>query len=410
MTKIGIGYDNDHEAYRLGQSIAGSALQSGGIDHADVLLAFCSDHVDLGLFYDGLRSVVGDATPIIGGSSLGVITNDKLSYHGYPAAAAAIKSDSVRFAVSSAGGMDQDELLAGQLMISGLELSKADKLLLLFYDSIRIPASPSSPPVLNSSVFLLDGVEGKLAGHVPIFGAGLIGDFNFNRTQQFCGFRIDTQQVVGCMVAGDFFVYNAIMHGCIPLDGVYRKITKIKDDVIYELDSQPVVPIINQLFGNSKWQDERPIISNLTIGVNHGDRFDNPHESHYVNRLITGVVHDGAGIGMFEADLNVGQDIQFMVRDNRMMMKSVGDNVAEIMTKIKSEGRRPFFALYINCGGRAAEQSITEEEEATEIQKVMKEAGVPFLGFYSGVEIAPMMGRSRGLDWTGVLIILAENR
>lgn len=410
MTKIGIGYDNDHEAYRLGQSIAGSALQSGGIDHADMLLAFCSDHVDLKLFYDGLRSVVGDATPIIGGSSLGVITNDKLSYHGYPAAAAAIKSDSVRFAVSSAGGMDQDELLAGQLMISGLQLSTTDKLLLLFYDSIRIPASPSSPPVLNSSDSLLGGVEGKLAGHVPIFGAGLIGDFNFSRTKQFCGFRIDTQQVVGCMVAGDFFVYNAIMHGCIPLDGVYRKITKIKDDVIYELDSQPVVPIINQLFGSSKWQDERPIISNLTIGVNHGDRFDNPHESHYVNRLITGVVHDGTGIGMFEADLNVGQEIQFMVRDNRMMMKSVGDNVAEIMTKIKSEGRRPFFALYINCGGRAAEQSITEEEEATEIQKVMKEAGVPFLGFYSGVEIAPIAGRSRGLDWTGVLIILAENR
>ncbi len=39
----------------------------------------------------------------------------------------------------------------------------------------------------------------------------------------------------------------------------------------------------------------------------------------------------------------------------------------------------------------------------------MKAAGIPFLGFYSGVEIASLMGRSRGLDWTGVLIIFAEN-
>ncbi len=409
MTKIGIGYDNDQEAYRLGQSVARSALQAGGIDHADMLLAFCSGHVDLGRFYDGLRSVVGDVTPIIGGSSLGVITSNELSYHGYPAAAAVIESASVRFTVASAGGMDRDEASSGERMIKDLELSTADKLLLLFYDSIRIPASPASPPVLNSSAPLLQGIEGKLASHVPIFGAGLLGDYNFAGTQQFCGFRADTQQIVGCMVAGDFFVYNTIMHGCIPIDGVYRKITKMKDNIIYELDGQPVVPIIDQLFGNSKWQDERPIISNLTIGVNHGDRFDTPNESHYVNRLITGVVDGGAGIGMFEADLSVDQEIQFMVRDNRMMLKSVRDNAPEILAKIKSEGRRPFFALYINCGGRSAEQSVTEEEEAAEVQKVMKEAGVPFLGFYSGVEIAPMMGRSRGLDWTGVLVIFAEN-
>jgi hypothetical protein len=410
MNKIGIGYDNDQEAFRLGKSVATAALQAGDIDQADILIAFCNGHVDLGRFHDGLRSVVGFATPIIGGSSLGVITGNALSYHGYPAAAAAIKSDVVRFTVSSAGAMDQDEALAGKRMINGLRPSNADKLLLLFYDSIRIPASPSSPPVLNSSAPLLRGVEDKTAGHVPIFGAGLMGDYNFSGTKQFCGFRVDSQQAVGCMATGDFFVYNTIMHGCIPLDGVYRKITRMKDDIIYELDGQPVVPIINHLFGNSKWQEERPIISNLTIGVNHGDRFGIPHESHFVNRLITGVVEDGAGVGMFEADLDVGQEIQFMIRDNRMMIKSVRDNVAEIMARIKLVGKVPFFALYINCGGRTAEYSVTEEEEAAEIQKAMRSAGIPFLGFYSGVEIAPMMGRSRGLDWTGVLVILAENR
>lgn len=409
MNRIGIGYDNDQDAYRLGQSIAGAALHSAGIDRADMLLAFCSGHVDPGQFYHGLRSITGDATPIIGGSSLGVITSTELSYHGYPAAAAAIQSDVLRFTISSAGGMDENEALAGEKMADGLQPSSADKFLLLLYDSIRTPATPSSPPVLNYSAPLLRGVEGTLTGYVPVFGAGLLGDFNFSKTQQFCGFRVDTQHVVGCMAAGDFFVYNTIMHGCIPLDGVYRTITKMKGDIIYELDGKPIVPMINQLFGNAQWQDERPIITNLTIGVNHGDRFGKPNESHYVNRLITGVVHDGAGIGMFEADLSVDQQIQFMIRDNRMMMKSVRDNVPELMSKIKSEGRKPFFALYIDCGGRTAKQSVTEEEEAAEIQKVLQHAGVPFLGFYSGVEIAPMMGRSRGLDWTGVLIILAEN-
>ena len=32
-------------------------------------------------------------------------------------------------------------------------------------------------------------------------------------------------------------------------------------------------------------------------------------------------------------------------------------------------------------------------------------APVPLIGFYSGVEIAPVNGRSRSLDWTAVLTV-----
>lgn len=408
MTRIGVGYGNHNQAYELGQDVAQAALQDGAIDSADMLIAFCSGHSDPQRFYDGLRHVVGEAPPIIGGSALGVISCEELSYHGFPAAAAAIKSEKIRFAISSGGGIDLDEETAGREMTEGLQFSDADKLLLLFYDSIRTPASPSNPPVLNSSAPLLQGIQAKLSAHVPIVGAGLMGDFNFGGTIQFCGSRIDTQQVVGCLLSGEFDVYNTIMHGCIPLDGVYRRITRMKHDVIYELDGEPVVSVINRLFGNTRWQDERPVISNLSLGVNYGDRFDIPKEYNYVNRLITGVVEAGAGIGMFEADLEAGQEIQFMVRDNRMMLRSVSDNVPAVLTQIAAAGKRPFFALYISCGGRTAEGSATEEEEAAMVQKEMKEAGIPFLGFFSGVEIAPMMGLSRGLDWTGVLLILTE--
>ena len=409
MNKVGIGYGNDIEAYKLGQHIAQTALQSGNIHRADIVIAFCSGHVDLQRFYDGLRAVVGESTPIIGGSALGVITCDELSYHGFPAAAAAIQSDEVRFAISSAGGINLDEKSAAKKMADALHRSDTDKLLLIFYDSIHTPASLSHPPVLNSSAPLLKGIEARLSGHVPIFGAGLMGDYNFSNTTQFCGFRIDSQQAVGCMISGNFGVYNTVMHGCIPLDGVYRKITKMKHDVIFELDGEPVVPIINQLFGNTIWQDERPVISNLSIGINHGNRFDKPREYNYVNRLITGVVDGGAGIGMFEADLEHGQEIQFMVRDNRTMLKSVSENVPAVMAKIDSDGRKPFFALYISCGGRTAEYSATDKEEAAIVQKEMKKAGIPFLGFFSGVEVAPMMGINCGLDWTGVLVIFTEH-
>jgi len=407
VTKIGISYGNDRDAYSLGRSSAQAALQSGGIDRADLLLAFGSGSLDLDLFYQGLRSVVGASTPIVGGSGLGVITQDHLSYEGFPAAVAAIQSDSISFAVTSAGDLDRGEAATGRKMVDDLPLCAADKLLLLFYDSIRVPASKEAPPILNSSAPLLDGVEGTLAGHVPVFGAGLVGGYDFGPTRQFCGFKSATQQAVGCLMSGDFSVYQTTMHGCIPLNGVYHKITRMQGNTIFELDGMPVVPMIDQLFGSQEWQQERPIISNLTIGINYGERYGAPLEGYYVNRLITGVSPDGTGISMFESDLEPGQEIQFLIRDNRMMQKSVRENTPAILERVKSDGRVPLLALYINCGGRTAAYSVTDEEEAAEVQRVMKEAGVPLLGFYSGVEIAPMLGRSRGLDWTGVLIVLA---
>ena len=46
--------------------------------------------------------------------------------------------------------------------------------------------------------------------------------------------------------------------------------------------------------------------------------------------------------------------------------------------------------------------SGTLVEEADVVAAALPD-DTPFLGFYSGVEIAPLCGRSRPLDWTGVL-------
>jgi hypothetical protein len=65
--------------------------------------------------------------------------------------------------------------------------------------------------------------------------------------------------------------------------------------------------------------------------------------------------------------------------------------------------------LYIDCAGRAGRYSYSDVEEASEIQKSMNRYKVPFIGFYSGVELAPFQGANKGLDWTGVLLILSED-
>ncbi|NJP05700.1 MAG: hypothetical protein HC837_08815 [Chloroflexaceae bacterium] len=83
--KAGIGYGNANEAERLGQQVADQAMQQGNIATPGLVLAFCGGQVDAGAFYQGIRSIVGANVPIIGGSAIGVITNDDLSYDGCPA-------------------------------------------------------------------------------------------------------------------------------------------------------------------------------------------------------------------------------------------------------------------------------------------------------------------------------------
>ncbi|MBU4264354.1 MAG: FIST C-terminal domain-containing protein [Proteobacteria bacterium] len=404
--KVGIGYCNNRDAFYSGRSAASNATRSGDINRHDLAIAFCSGQLDHEEFLRGIKEIVGD-TPVIGGSSIGVITNNELSYSGSPSVVALFQLDGIKYQIAAVGGLDSDENLAGCNLAAKFSRAQEDRLLLMFYDSIKAPASPISPPIMNASNPLIAGIESILQSNLPIIGAGLIGDYQFSKTKQFCSSNVSEQSVVGALISGSVNVYHAIMHGCSPLDGRYRKITKIQGSVIYELDGKPIVEVIDETYGNQDWKKQHPL-DLLTIGVNYGDRFKY-QEAKYVNRLITGILPDGSGIGIFEPDLEQGMEIQFMLRDGNKMIESARNNAELIMKNVIDDGKTPVFALYIDCAGRAAELSNTETEEAAEIQQVMNRYSTPLLGFYSGVEVAPILGKSRGLDWTGVLMVLAKD-
>jgi len=405
--KAGVGYCNEKDAFLSGRTIAKSAMRSGGIEKPCLVLAFCSEQVNADEFLKGLQSIVGVEVPIVGGSSVGIITNNDLSYEGFPAGAAILQSDIFLCKVACAGDLDKDEMQAGKRLAESYKNETEGKLILLFYDSVKLSPTTTTPPVMNASPPLIKGIEETLREPIPIIGAGLVGDYDFSPTIQFCGSNVCSQSVVGTLFQGDFQHYYQIMHGCTPKDGIYHTITKMEGPVIYEIDGKPIVKMIDDMYGNQDWQKQIPV-KRLAIGVNHGDKYGEFNEEEYVNRLIAGVLPEGAGIVIFEPDLSPGTEILFMLRDSNKMIDSTRNNSVQLMARIKTEGKRPVLGLYIDCAGRTASFSDTLTEEALEISKVFNRLNVPFLGFYSGVEIAPLLGKSRGLDWTGVLLVLAE--
>jgi hypothetical protein len=404
--KVGIAYCNEKDALSSGKKVARLALENGAIDNPEIVVSFCSSQTDANEFFQGLQSVVGQGVPIVGGSAVGIITNSDLSYEGYPCGAAIIQSDAIQKTIAVVNNLDQDEQAAGRKLGQDLSGMSKGEILFLFYDSIKIPASETSPPIMNASRPLIEGIQEKLKSDIPIVGLGVLGDLEFGPTFQFCGSHVDAQAAVGILASGNFKPYFRIAHGCSPKDGVYHTITRIEGPILYEVDGKPVVEMIDTMYRSKEWRKQNPVLR-LTIAENHGEKYGPFEEGCFINRLITGVLPDGEGVVLFEPDFENGTEIMFMLRDSKKMIESAGRNSIELMEQILADGRRPVFGLYIDCAGRTAKFSHTLTEEAAEVQKVFNQYNTPLFGVYSGVEISPLLGKSRGLDWTGVLLVIA---
>ena len=404
--RAGVGFADNPDSFAAGKRAAAQSLEKMDGDQSSLLLAFCAGRHDHRACFAGMRSASGQV-PIIGGSAIGAITGDDLGYGGYQVGVAALP-DELGFDIAAVGDLDRGEREAGRRL--GRQLagrrSPAEKLGLLFYDSVQSPPPPS--PVLNVSSYLLDGFEQGLGpAPPPVIGAGLIGGFAFERGEQFCGTYVAAQQAVAALLSGDCAAHVSIMHGCRPMSD-YHTITRIEGPVVYEIDGRPALDVIDDLLGGQDWQSRLPLLL-VTLGVNHGEKFAPYDEKSYVSRLIIGIVPEERAIVLFEADFADGTEFQFMRRNAQLMAESAEKGCREAIAHLQQSDREPCFALYIDCAGRTASFSGADQEEAAIVQEIVGR-DIPLLGFYSGVEIAPLMGRSRGLDWTGVLLILSRSK
>jgi len=405
--KASIGFSLAKDSTRCAIEIAEQIrTTSVAPDKNDLLLAFCNSGIHYTGFYTQLRKEFGNIA-ILGGGVIGVITNNQYEYSNPVAGAMLIQGNDFTFRYGSTGDFDQNEIETGEKLITAIGQDKDDKALMIFFESAAVEAADGHPPVLNHSTLLCDGIYKKMPETTLLTGAGLVGDLSFGKSFQFCGDAICKDSALGLMFGGPIKAFSQIFHGCTPLDGIYHTITKVTNGIIEELDGKPVVPMIDDLFQDKNWRNEHPL-KLLTLGINKGEKFCEFIETNYVTRLIIGISPEEKGIIPIEPFFHEGDEILFMLRDNNRMIETARQGAQALMDTISFESKKPYFAFYINCAGRAANNCNSLNEEAIEVQNVLNEYHIPLLGIYSGVEIAPYNHRSIGLDWTGVLFVIAE--
>ncbi|WP_369796924.1 FIST N-terminal domain-containing protein [Arsukibacterium sp. MJ3] len=337
---------------------------------------------------------------------MGVITNQHLSYQGYPAAIAVLKFQDNYCQMAVANGLFNSPFNAGEQLAAAMPMMPDASLLLLFYDSIKFSGAKNVAPVMNPSAPLLRGLERHLASAVPIVGAGLLGDQYFSSTYQFCGNSIKQQSASALLFGGNLTPHITVMHGCKPLSDTLYTITGIFGQFLYTLDGKPAVDVIDRAFGNSTWRDQAPV-RELCFGIPVRPALAGS-ENDFSNRLISGILPNAEGVILFEPDMHEGLQVQLMLRDPLLTRVSARASTSALLQQIKHDGKQPLFALYMDCAGRIAQLDHPDQQDASEVQRLLNEQNIPLLGFYCGVEIAPQAGKSRGLDWSGVLVILSR--
>ncbi len=402
--RSGVGYWDTTDSLEAGRRAAEKAMANASADRSDFTVAFCGGNHDPINFLKAVRQVVGDRV-LIGGTAVGVITNEQASYGGYEAGVAVVSADSISFDAVSVGGLRESEEAAGEKLGSMLADKGASdsEAILLFYDSVKNP----KPLSVNLASRLIRGVERGLDGpHAPVLGGGMLRDYQWSGSHVFANDQAMTQHAVGVVISGDCNVHHAISHGCEPASD-YHTITSIDGPIVRELDGRPALDVIEDIIGPGTAKDWQQYSLLVTLGANYGtDPYGDFDENEYVNRLIAAANPEDGSVVLFESDFGPGEKVQVMRRSNEHMLESARGMSSRVLGEMGTS--EPFLALYIDCAGRTSGFSGAGAEEGAIVQEMVG-ARMPLLGFYSGVEIAPFLGGSRALDWTGVLIVLSQN-
>ena len=339
--------------------------------------------------------------PIVGGSAAGAISRDGFGYSGLEVGALAITDPRILPKV-----IVSRDLLAGEYEAGvglGRELRREapdDGLVLMFFDSV----ANASPLRLHPASAIVDGVQDGLGDKaINLVGGGLLTDLNLGGAWVFDGSRARKHAILALVFPRRVTATTELLHGCRPVS-TFMEITKVEGSIVHELDGRPALTVLEEMLGlhlAGKTPDDLNLIA--TLGSKQGDPFAPFSERAYVNRLILGGDRATGSIMLFEPDFKPGMLVQVMGRDNELMLQSVRDGVERANAVIG--GGDSLFSLYVDCAGRASAHTGAVVEEADLVRQHLDRT-IPFLGFYSGVEIAPFHGRSRALDWTGVLTIV----
>ncbi len=159
---------------------------------------------------------------------------------------------------------------------------------------------------------LLSGLDYAFPGS-PKVGGLASGGMSPGMNALFMNGDVFTDGAVGVTLEGDVAIDTVVAQGCRPI-GETMQITGCKGNLLYELDGQPAIEAIQELFSTLDERDSRLAQSALFVGVLMDEFSEEPRVGEFLIRNLIGVDPRRGAVAIGE-NLQEGMRLRFHVRD-----------------------------------------------------------------------------------------------
>jgi hypothetical protein len=400
-TKAGAGRSIENDSFTAGKNASEAAFNQAGIDICDFAFLFSTVGYNREELLKGVRSVTGNA-PLCGCTGEGVITqngpegevvftNSGPKAEKDAAGVMVISSDELDFQIFCEKGMFEDSVKAGEKLGSKVNRNMPENPLVfwLLADSIK-----------SNVKNFFDGFNSAVDRAIPCCG-GLSGDnFILGKNFQFYNDQILTDSASCVLISGDLNIEIEVSHGCMPI-GLEKTITKSRGNIVYEIDNIPAWDFFKQYL-DSKWTKfTREIRTFLDFGIKLSDNVATEYDR-FIIRAPMGQNEDGSLY--FNTEMEEGTKVQVIRRDADKISNGAKAMAERIKTKL--EKRKPAFILHVDCAARGKMFfGKRVKEKGIDVMQNVFGKDVPWLGFYSCGEIAPVKNINYLHNQTAVLCV-----
>jgi len=337
-------------------------------------------------------------TRIVGCTCAGVIGREGPNETLKALAIMAIKGPREEFAIACSTYIENmDAYETGVRMAQDLRSQNTDINMILFIPSV-LPMSPFDEAIA--------GIESVFDPNTPIFGGASVDNMKGINTYAF----FDDQVFVKGWIAIGFAdtslkVITQVNHGFNVIKGMQLEITRSESNIIYEFNGQPAWKYMTNMLGVPETTHPMEVLTLSIVAEELPAELEEEYGSRYILRSLLGNIKDNS----FSCPVKCEEGTRLLLakRDEKGMFDGVDRMTKRIQELLK--GKKPLVVFHADCllRGRFSINRILKDEFINRMQyPICQDDPIPWLGLYSGGEIAMIGGENWFHTFTSSLSVL----
>ena len=378
---IGLGFSESKDQIQATNDAIAQALVALGNLHASLAFIFTTTEFANPIVLKTANNLL-EGIPILGCSSLSIITNKGIFKHGFAVLLINLNQE-IFFNIASIKDINKknpaingNEL--GEKLLYGCK-NVHRSLNLIFLDGL-----------VTGTTNLINGIQEKLGRGFPLLGASASDNLAFHKTYQYFNNELLSESCCGILFGGKLSFGIGIKHGWSPL-GKMRYITKSNGNVIEEIDNKPAVKLYEDYLAKDTmelFKELRRVSIFYPIGIYlEGER-------EYLLRNIISIKDDGSLVT--QGDVPENSKIRLMISTKDSCLNATADSCKDAKNNLGNKKIK--FVMVFDSTSRFSILNRQRKKELSIIKEVFGE-NTPLIGIYTYGEQAPLnsinyLGRS----------------